>query len=124
MVDSLTEIASALAEKTVLAEAQYREALENYRATLLTAIQETEDSLGDSNHLAAASASRNRGASSAGSVAALTRKRYTAGVTDYFEVVDSERTSLNEQRAALTIDQARALAATRLIQSLGGGWSR
>lgn len=114
----------SIGQNKKLAEAQYREALENYRATLLTAIQETEDSLGDSNHLAAASASRNRGASSAGSVATLTRKRYTAGVTDYFEVVDSERTSLNEQRAALTIDQARALAATRLIQSLGGGWSR
>ena len=45
------------------------------------------------------------------------RKRYTSGVTDYFEVVDAERT-------ALSIDLARSLASTRLIQALGGGWTR
>jgi multidrug efflux system outer membrane protein len=106
------------------AEAAYREALGIYRGSLLSAIQETEDSLGDLRQLAVASSARKRGAESAADAAALTRKRYTAGVTDYFEVVDSERTALNEERAALTIEQARALAATRLIQSLGGGWQR
>jgi multidrug efflux system outer membrane protein len=106
------------------AEAAYLEALGIYRGSLLTAIQETEDSLGDSRQLAIAAAARKRGASSAEDAAALTRKRYTAGVTDYFEVVDADRTALNERRAALSIDLARALAATRLIQSLGGGWKR
>ncbi len=100
-----------------------KEALENYRDTLFRAVQETEDSLGDSRHLADAAASRERGASSAESAAKLTRERYLGGVTDYFELVDAERTALFEKRAALTIDLARALAATRLIQSLGGGWS-
>jgi outer membrane protein, multidrug efflux system len=106
------------------AEAAYREALGIYRGSLLSAIQETEDSLGDARHLAVASASRKRGAASAEDAATLTRKRYNAGVADYFEVVESERTALNEQRAALSIELARALAATRLIQSLGGGWQR
>jgi multidrug efflux system outer membrane protein len=106
------------------AEASYREALGIYRGSLLTAVQETEDSLGDSRQLAVAAAARKRGAASAKDAATLTRKRYDAGVTDYFEVVDSERTALDEQRAALSIELARALAATRLIQSLGGGWQR
>lgn len=104
------------------AEAVYRETLEKYREVLLGAVQETEDALGDSRLLAKASASKQRGAKSAESVADLTRKRYEGGATDYFEVVDAERTSFNESRAALNIDLARALAATRLIQSLGGGW--
>ena len=106
------------------AEAAYREALGIYRGSLLTAVQETEDSLVDSRQLAVAAAARKRGAASAEEAATLTRKRYAAGVTDYFEVVDADRTALNEQRAALAIDLARALAATRLIQSLGGGWQR
>ena len=106
------------------AEAAYREALEMYRDTLLKSVEETENALGDSQHLAAAAAARNRGATSAESAAKLTRKRYTGGVTDYFEVVDAERTSLAEQRGALAIDRSRALAATALIQSLGGGWKR
>ena len=67
---------------------------------------------------------RKTGATSAEEAAKLTRKRYDAGVADYFEVVDSERTALNEQRAALGINLARAIATTRLIQSLGGGWQR
>ncbi|MFC7339242.1 efflux transporter outer membrane subunit [Haloferula chungangensis] len=106
------------------AEAAYREALGIYRGSLLSAIQETEDALGDVRHLAVASASRKKGSTSAAEAATLTRKRYNAGVTDYFEVVESERTALNEEQAALSIELARALAATHLIQSLGGGWQR
>jgi multidrug efflux system outer membrane protein len=106
------------------AEAEYREALENYREVLLRAVQETEDSLGDSRSLASAAGSKKKGAASAASAADLTRKRYDGGVTDYFEVVDAERTSFIEQRSAVNIDLARALAATRLIQSLGGGWKQ
>ena len=106
------------------AEAAYREALENYRDTLLTAVRETEDSLADAKHLARSSEARENSAAAAGRASALTRKRYDAGVTDYFEVVDADRTLLTEQRAALATDLNRALAATRLIQALGGGWSR
>ncbi|MGE9271151.1 MAG: efflux transporter outer membrane subunit [Verrucomicrobiales bacterium] len=106
------------------AEAAYREALGIYRGSLLAAIQETEDSLVDARQLAVAAKSRKRGAVSAEEAARLTRKRYQGGVADYFEVVDAERTALSEQRAALSVDLARALAATRLIQALGGGWER
>ena len=106
------------------AEATYREELGIYRGRLLEAVRETEDAMGDSRQLAAAGRSRKRGADAASNAARLTRKRYTSGVTDYFEVVDSERTALNEERAALATDLARALAAASLIQSLGGGWQR
>ena len=112
-----------LADKAA-AEAAYREALEGYRETLLRGVEEVESALGDAHHLAKAAAARKRGAASAESVAVLTRKRYAGGVTDYFEVVDAERTTLAEQRAFLTVDLARALAATALIQGLGGGWQR
>jgi multidrug efflux system outer membrane protein len=106
------------------AEAAYREALANYRDTLLQAVRETEDALGDARHLTRASASRTTGARSATTAAGLVRDRYESGSTDYFEVVESERTALVERRAALAIDLARALAVTRVIQALGGGWSR
>ncbi len=106
------------------AEAAYREALANYRDILLRAVRETEDALADSRHLAAAAAARAKGASSAARVAELTRKRYAGGATDYFEVVDAERTALAQERAVLAANLARTLAATRLIQALGGGWVR
>ncbi len=106
------------------AEAAYREALANYRDTLLRAVRETEDALSDGRRLRKAAAARSRGALSAGNAAALTRKRYDGGATDYFEVVDADRTSLVQERAALATAQVRVLSATRLIQALGGGWSQ
>lgn len=106
------------------AEAAYREALEIYRDTLLRAVQETEDALGDARLLAEASAARRRGAESAVRAAKLARQRYLGGIADYFEVVDADRTQLGEQRAAVAVDLARAVAATRLIQAVGGGWER
>lgn len=115
---------SSLGSNKARAEARYREALALYRDTLLTAVQETEDALGDIDRLTQAAAARGRGAASAALVAELTRKRYQGGITDYFEVVDAERTALNEQRALLAVNLARSLATTRLIQALGGGWER
>lgn len=106
------------------AEAAYREALANYRDTLLRGVRETEDALSDGRRLTEAAAARSRGAVSAGHAADLTRKQFKGGVTDYFEVVDADRTSLSQERAALATEQARVLAAARLIQALGGGWSQ
>lgn len=106
------------------AEAAYREALENYREVLLQAVRETEDALADHRYLAKASSARARGARSADRAADLSRDRYDGGISDYFEVVDADRTLLAEQRARLEAELAQALAATRLVQALGGGWSR
>jgi multidrug efflux system outer membrane protein len=106
------------------AEAAYREALARYRDTLLQAVRETEDALSDGRRLGEAAAARSRGAASARNASALTHKRYEGGATDYFEVVDADRTSLLQERAALATERARVLATTRLIQALGGGWSQ
>lgn len=104
------------------AHANYREALALYRDTLVRAVQECESALSDQSLLSRAGAAQSRGSASASRVAELARKRYSAGLSDYFEVADAERTALLEQRAALSIERARALAATRLLQALGGGW--
>ena len=58
------------------AKAAYREALEAYREVLISAVQETEDSLIDARLLAKASAARRRGAESASTASDLARKRY------------------------------------------------
>lgn len=104
------------------AQANYREALALYRDTLVRAVQECESSLSDQRLLTAAVDAQSRGSSSSTQVAHLARKRYSAGLSDYFEVSDAERTALQEQRSVLSLERARALAVTRLLQALGGGW--
>ena len=106
------------------AEAAYREALENYRDTVLRAVQETEDALIATRGLASAARSATTGSDAARLAAKLTRSRYDGGIASYFELVDAERTALAEERAELAIALDRALATATLIQSLGGGWTR
>jgi len=102
----------------------YKEALANYRDTLLRAVEETENALGDTKMLAEAASARKRGSASSATIAVLARKRYQAGVTDYFEVVEAERDSLEGQRTSLTLARERTLATASLVEALGGGWER
>jgi multidrug efflux system outer membrane protein len=48
--------------------------------------------------------------------------RYEAGLVSFFEVIDSQRQQLLEQRALSQTREARQQATVQLIQALGGGW--
>ncbi len=104
------------------AEASYREALAQYRQTVLTAFKEVEDSLAQivfydqqaEAEAAALTASRR--------AAQLARARYDAGSTSYLEVVDVERSMLDHQRKDALIAGQRFAADVRLIKAVGGGW--
>jgi outer membrane protein, multidrug efflux system len=53
----------------------------------------------------------------------LARKRFEAGLIDFLEVLDAERTALS---AELLLSQSRTDSATSLIavyNALGGGWA-
>ena len=52
----------------------------------------------------------------------LVKLRYEAGLVSFFEVIDSQRQELQEQRALSQTAAARQQATVQLIQALGGGW--
>ncbi len=104
------------------AEAIYREALAEYRQTVLTAFKEVEDSLAQivlrdrqAGALAEALASARR-------VTELTAARFDAGAVSHLEVVDAERNMLQQERLEAQLEGQRFAASVRLIKSLGGGW--
>jgi multidrug efflux system outer membrane protein len=104
------------------AEAVYQETLAEYRQTVLTAVKEVEDSLAQivlRNEQAGAQA---QAVNSAGRVADLAKVRYDAGVITYLEVVDAERTLLQQQRLSVQLEGQQFAAGVRLIKALGGGW--
>ncbi len=104
------------------AEASYREALAEYRQTVLTAFKEVEDSLAQivlRNEQAAAQA---EALASSRRVAELARARYEAGAVSYLEVTDAERNTLQHERREAQIEGQRFAASVRLIKALGGGW--
>jgi len=102
------------------AEAAWREAVENYRSVLLTAVQEVDDSLLDLQVLQRQIVAQDRAVDSANETARLSRERFDEGFVSYFEVVDAERSRLEAQRIENRLRGERAATSVQLIQALGG----
>jgi multidrug efflux system outer membrane protein len=97
-------------------------ALDQYRRTVLNALEETEDALvthaRDRDQLLHAEDAARESAIAA----RLAEIRYKGGMVDFLSVLDAERTELQAQDAEA---RARTAAATSLIavyNALGGGW--
>ena len=105
-------------------EAGAREALANYREVVLDAFREVETALSDASYLEGEIGAHQRAASAAEKAASLARERYTGGLSSYLEVIDAERTALDERRELTRSRTSRQLAAVTLVQALGGGWTK
>lgn len=106
------------------AEALFREALANYRSILLNAIRDTESALQAGRNLDRAGESQRRAATAAGKAAKLSEARREGGLDSLFEVIDAERTALEQERLLTQTVRDRQLATVNLIQALGGGWEQ
>ncbi|UOR06349.1 efflux transporter outer membrane subunit [Hymenobacter aerilatus] len=105
-----------------IAERQYDEQAAQYRQTALVAFQEVETSLANVQQSAAQLVVQQRALRSARLAGLLTKERYRAGLTSYFEVVDADRQTLDAARLVVQ-NQANELSFTvQLIRALGGGW--
>jgi len=105
-----------------IVERQYDEQAAQYRQTALVAFQEVETSLANVQQSAAQLTVQQRALRSARLAGLLTKERYRAGLTSYFEVVDADRQTLDAARLVVQ-NQANELSYTvQLIRALGGGW--
>lgn len=102
--------------------AESDEAVALYRETVLTAFREVEDALSGIHYLDREISAHRSAAASAERAARLSRKRYEGGLVSFLEVVDAERTALQETRELVQAKSARLLQTVQLIQALGGGW--
>jgi multidrug efflux system outer membrane protein len=104
------------------AQAAYREQIAVYRQQVLGAFADVEDSLSDLRLLAARAEALGRAAAAAGKAADLSAVRYQQGVADYFEVIEAQRTALDDQLQATQLQGERYQASVQLVKALGGGW--
>jgi NodT family efflux transporter outer membrane factor (OMF) lipoprotein len=105
------------------AGAAEQQAIENYRATVLAALAETEDALIACRRSAERLTTLEEATRLAREADELARQRYQAGEIDFLEVLDSQRTLLALEENLLTTRTDRTTAYIRLYQALGGGWS-
>jgi multidrug efflux system outer membrane protein len=98
------------------------QALNAYVGTVQGAYREVEDALVAVRTFREEHAARSRQVVAARNAARLSRARYDAGVVDYLEVLDTERTLFSsELDESASLQQALA-AVVQLYKALGGGW--
>jgi outer membrane protein TolC len=112
-----------LRENVVVQSERQAQAATAYESRVLTALQEVEDALvaltqeqARREHLTAA-------ASAAEQAADLSLQLYTAGLRDFRDVLDAQRSLLTLQDSLASSGATVSSDLVRLYKALGGGWS-
>jgi NodT family efflux transporter outer membrane factor (OMF) lipoprotein len=95
-----------------------------YKSTVLLAFQQVEDNLALLHHLGDESTHERDALSAAQRTLTLAMSRYRDGVVSYLDVVTAQTTELDSEISASALATRRLTASVRLVQALGGGWSR
>lgn len=104
-------------------QAQFEAAQAAYRASVLTALQEVEDTLAALSGARQRVAALQRAADAANNAALLARDRYTSGLADFQTVLETQRTLLGTQDSLASTQTDLAAQHVRLYKALGGGWT-
>ena len=104
------------------AKAVFDENLAQYQGRVLVAFQEVESALAGLRILAEQSDAEARAVSNAQKSSQISTSRYKAGLVTYLEVIDTERTTLANQRLMAQLAGQRMVSSVALIKALGGGW--
>ncbi|MGI9290130.1 MAG: efflux transporter outer membrane subunit [Gammaproteobacteria bacterium] len=102
--------------------ARTEQALKEYEQTVLEAMQEVEDALAGIKYYRDELMARSNQLRAARSASALSRARYDGGITDYLEVLDSDRSLFDAQLQQSAVERLQLVSIVRLYKALGGGW--
>ena len=102
--------------------ARAKQAEEVYILTLLEAFREVEDAIVATETFRNEFAARTRQVKAAANALRLSQARYDAGVVDYLEVLDSERTFFDAELRHSQAHRSVLTSFVALYKALGGGW--
>ena len=111
-----------LRSQRAAAVAAHRAASAEYRQNVLDAIRDVETALQASAILARAETATREASESATKTLELSRQRYQAGLVSFLDVVDAERTRLENDRRLNAVRAERMAVSVALIQAIGGAW--
>lgn len=106
-----------------VAKAGFTEAADNYRATVLRAVQEVQDEISALRWLATEWAQTSTAAKAARQAANLSLTLYRDGASSYLDVVTAQSTALEDERLTIALHTRQLEAEIGLMLALGGGWS-
>jgi outer membrane protein TolC len=105
-----------------VADYRAREALLRYRTTVLSAVQEVDQAISGYNAEQNRLNSLSRARSAAVDAVKLSSERYDRGLTDYLNVLDSERQQFELEAQYVISQRAAGVQLVALYKALGGGW--
>jgi outer membrane protein TolC len=106
------------------ARAVYDQDVANYRATVLTAFQNVEDSVAALRILEEEDKLQQDAVKLAQHALDLEINRYKAGTDSYSNVITAQTTLLSNQETEVNLLSQRVGYTVSLIKALGGGWSQ
>ncbi|MEK7321126.1 MAG: efflux transporter outer membrane subunit [Pseudomonadota bacterium] len=104
------------------AQAQFDAAAADYRQTVLTAVQDVEDSYAATRLLTEAASSQEAAVQASQRALAQATDRYKKGAAAYLDVNVVEATTLTNERTLESIHRRQLVSSVALFRSLGGGW--
>jgi len=109
-------------QRVEVAQAGQDEAQASYNATVLRALEESEASLVTYDRAHARLAILENAVRSSARAADLAQQRFEAGLTDFLQVLDAERTLLDAENQLALGHTAAATALVAVYKSVGGTW--
>lgn len=104
------------------ARAGYDANVANYRATVLNAFSEVQDSVSGLAVLQQAQQSQQSAVDSSRHTLDISIDRYKGGLVSYLDVVTAQQTLLSNEQTLATIRGQRLVTSVLLVKALGGGW--
>jgi len=105
------------------ARASWKQAVAQYRQTVLAAFSAVEDQLSAATSLEQQQALRQTASQAADQTEQEMQNRYKAGLVAYTDVVTAQASALSARRALMQVSLNRQTAAINMVAALGGGWS-
>ena len=105
------------------ARASWKQAVAQYRQTVLSAFSAVEDQLSAATSLEQQQALRQFASQAADQTEQEMQNRYKAGLVAYTDVVTAQASALSARRALMQVSLNRQTAAINMVAALGGGWS-
>jgi outer membrane protein TolC len=104
--------------------AQFDRNAANYKQTVITAFQQTEDNLVALRVLANEAVQQQAATNAALESQRIFNNRYVGGVDTFLQVITAQTSALAAERNDIDILRRRMDATINLVKALGGGWDR
>jgi NodT family efflux transporter outer membrane factor (OMF) lipoprotein len=104
--------------------AQFDRNAANYKQTVITAFQQTEDNLVALRVLADEQVQQRNATNAALESQRIFNNRYVGGVDTFLQVITAQTSALAAERNDIDILRRRMDATVNLVKALGGGWDR